>query len=127
MDFLYLPLPFGEKYQSFSRYSLSTKMVTYLGSGLPIIYHGPEDAAAGKLLSNANAGIFLTSLDPNLISKALYDLDRSLEKLVENALNLAKSQFMLSDVQSRFWTILNSHIDRKDCHAHELNSHPMVH
>ena len=25
----------------FVRFSLSTKLVTYLGSGLPIIYHGP--------------------------------------------------------------------------------------
>jgi hypothetical protein len=86
-------------------------MVTYLGSGLPIIYHGPQDAAAGNLLSNSDASIALTSLDPNLIFKVLDVPDRSLEKLVENALNLAQSQFMLSDVQSKFWNVLLSHRD----------------
>lgn len=106
IDLLYLPLPFGESYQSFSRYSLSTKMVTYLGSGVPILYHTPADSAAAQLLSQANAGIALTSLNPDLISQALYDPDRSLEAVVENAFSLAKSQFMLSDVQARFWNVL---------------------
>ncbi len=119
IDFLYLPLPFAEEHQSFSRYSLSTKMVTYLGSGLPIVYHGPQDAAAGTLLSNADAGVVLTSLDPDLMSKALYTSEQSLEKRVENALDLAQSQFMLSDVQAKFWTVLSSHI-----HSSQVN--PMV-
>ena len=117
IDLLYLPLPFSKAHQSFSRYSLSTKMVTYLGSGLPIIYHGPQDAAAGNLLSKANASLVFTSLDPSHIFKALEVSEQSLDRLVENALKLAQAQFMLSDVQTIFWEVLLSSTDsplRKD-------------
>jgi hypothetical protein len=51
-DLLYLPLPFGKKYELFVRYSLSTKMVTYVASGIPILYHGPPDAAVHNLLTS---------------------------------------------------------------------------
>ena len=54
-DFLYLPLPFEPEHQSFVRYSLATKLVTYLGSGLPIVYHGPKHAAAAELLAEHDA------------------------------------------------------------------------
>lgn len=114
IDVLYLPLPFGEEYQSFSRYSLSTKMVTYLGSGVPILYHGPQDAAASQLLSNADASVFLTSLDPEIISRSLYDPDRSLVQCVDNALGLARTQFLLPDVQRRFWKVMSSHLEQAD-------------
>ena len=110
IDLLYLPLPFGEEYSSFSRYSLSTKMVTYLGSGRPILYHGPQDAAASQLLSDARAGVFLTSLNPEIISRSLYDPDRSLTQCVEQALVMARAQFLLPDVQKRFWKIMSSHL-----------------
>jgi hypothetical protein len=109
VDFLYLPLPFNEEYQSFSRYSLSTKMVTYLGSGLPIIYHGPENAAACQILKKHNAAILLTSIDPNIISKSLISIKNMSPKLVENSLHLAKEQFLLSDVRDRFWNVISSH------------------
>ena len=122
IDLLYLPLPFGEAHQSFSRYSLSTKMVTYLGSGIPILCHAPQDAAATQLLSNANAGITITSLDPNLIAKALHSPDRPLDQVVENAFNLAHSQFMLTDVQSRFWNVLHSHITPSVTLVQEVDS-----
>ena len=56
-DLLYMPLPFGEAYEKFARYSLSTKMVTYAGSGVPILYHGPATSAAYDLLHQNNAAI----------------------------------------------------------------------
>ena len=121
INFLYLPLPFGEAHQSFSRYSLSTKMVTYLGSGIPIFCHAPQDAAATQLLSNASAGIALTSLEVNLITEVLYAPDRPLEKIVKNALNLARSQFMLTDVQSRFWDVMQSHLSSRTTYLQELD------
>ncbi len=44
--------------KKFARYSLSTKMVTYAGSGVPILYHGPADSAAYELLNKNNARDF---------------------------------------------------------------------
>ena len=61
-DCLYLPLHFGEADRPFAAYSLSTKMVTYLGSGLPILYHGPIGTAAYNLLEKHRAAALATSL-----------------------------------------------------------------
>ena len=63
-DLLYLPLPFDNAHASFVRFSLSTKLVTYLGSGIPIFYHGPTQSAVGELLAEKMAALTCHSLDP---------------------------------------------------------------
>ena len=45
-DMLYLPLPFSVDDEPLARFSLSTKLVTYLASGIPILYHGPAFGVA---------------------------------------------------------------------------------
>ena len=102
-DVLYLPLPFGEDCTSFVKYSLSTKMVTYLGSGLPILYHGPKIAAASQLLSQNGAAIVAVSLDPGAICATLQVTQEKVPQMVESALQVSRSQFLLPDVRDRFW------------------------
>ena len=103
-DFLYMPMPFGQEHENFTRYSLSTKMVTYVGSGLPILYHGPTTSAAFDLLRRHEAAIFLTSLDPEEIARSLAELSNAQrEAVVRNALDLARREFMLADQTRRFW------------------------
>jgi len=106
-DMVYLPLPFWQEYESFVRYSLSTKMITYLGSGLPIIYHGPVEAAASQLLTEPQAAILLNSLDPNCIAESLMKAQGKTKELVENALKLGCTQFMMSQQKYKFWTLIN--------------------
>ncbi len=104
MDLLYLPLPFGDRYRDFIRYSLSTKLVTYLGSGLPILYHGPPEGVAHDLLAKTNSAIMLTSLQPQAIAQCIArGMERS-ERIVRNALDLARRQFRLKEQRSRFWS-----------------------
>jgi glycosyltransferase involved in cell wall biosynthesis len=103
VDLLYLPLPFEQEHEPFTRYSLSTKLVTYLGSGLPILYHGPNLAAAGKLLQAHQAAISSSSLDPKLICNDLVQIKQDISATVPNALNLGKEQFWLPEIQQRFW------------------------
>lgn len=103
-DLLYQPLPFQEQARAFARFSLSTKMITYLGSGLPIFYHGPEESAAGKLLARHQAAAVCTTLDPKAIANQLLEAVARREAIVNNALELARSQFMLADQQRKFWT-----------------------
>jgi glycosyltransferase involved in cell wall biosynthesis len=104
-DILYLPLPFGDEHRAFGAYSLSTKMVTYLGSGLPIIYHGPAGTAAHTLLSKHHAAACVTSLDPKALAQTLSELSQ--EKLsgtlAANALALARSNFLHSEQHEKFW------------------------
>lgn len=107
-DALYMPLPFGSETEAFVKYSLSTKMVTYLGSGLPILYHGPAIAAAGQLLKTHNAAILADSLDPAIIEQSIEAAQPQITQIVENALQLGRSQFSLEEVRSRFWKPLQS-------------------
>lgn len=103
-DLLYQPLPFQEQARAFARFSLSTKMITYLGSGLPIFYHGPEDSAACKLLTRHDAAAVCATLDSDGIANQLLQAVARREAIVNNALELARSQFMLADQQRKFWT-----------------------
>jgi glycosyltransferase involved in cell wall biosynthesis len=110
-DFLYLPLPFATRHEWFSRYSLSTKMVTYLGTGLPILYHGPADAAAAHTLHSQKAAILCKSLVPEEIAKQIMlqaNNPEACKQMVAGALTLAKQKFMLQDQRERFWRILTA-------------------
>jgi glycosyltransferase involved in cell wall biosynthesis len=103
-DLLYLPLPFGREHEPFTRYSLSTKMVTYLGSGVPILYHGPGESAAAGLLARHGAAFLCTAPGVSAIGEALRAAlqapDR--DEIVRRALTLARDAFPLERLRSRF-------------------------
>ncbi len=104
-DLLYLPLHFGEADRPFAVYSLSTKMVTYLGSGIPILYHGPENTAAYKLLQKHRAAALATSLSPSEVAHRLTELiqgDAGTE-LAKNGLQLVRQNFLRTEQHNRFW------------------------
>jgi len=106
-DLLYLPLPFHLDHEAFVRYSLSTKMVTYLGSGIPLLYHGPKEAAAYQLLASNGAGILSSTRNSSDFANQLINLHRShLDRVSHQALDLAYRQFMLSDQREKFWSIM---------------------
>ena len=100
---LYLPLPFGKDYHWFTRFSLSTKLISYLGMGRPIIYHGPAEAAAAQLLAKHDAAVLVCSNDPLELRAALERCRREGTQLVENALSLAREQFDDAVIRRRFW------------------------
>lgn len=108
-DLLYMPLPFGDEYAGFARYSLSTKMVTYVGSGLPVLYHGPETSAAYQLLKKHQAAIPIATLVPAEIATTLGGMTaESRRTVVQNALALARREFMLADQKRKFWNVILS-------------------
>lgn len=103
-DLLYMPMPFGPAHEKFARYSLSTKMVTYVSSGVPILYHGPAKSAAFDLLKRNDAAVLMTTLEPEEIAETLSSLTaRRRGEIASNALALAERQFMLVDQTKRFW------------------------
>jgi len=113
-DLLYMPIPFGEAYENFARYSLSTKMVTYAGSGVPILYHGPAASAAYDLLHKNNAAILLPTLEPEEIGAALAGLTQEKRaNIATNALTLAEREFMLVDQTRKFWDAFSSALPPK--------------
>jgi glycosyltransferase involved in cell wall biosynthesis len=108
-DLLYMPIPFGEAFAKFARYSLSTKMVTYAGSGVPILYHGPAASAAHDLLNKNKAAFLLTTLEPEEIARTLSGLtQRRRAEVAANASVLAAREFMLVDQTRKFWGAFSS-------------------
>ena len=105
-DMLYLPLPFEPQFDDFVRLSLSTKLVTYVGSGVPIVYHGPSHSAAGRLLDQHNGCLMADQPDAASLVKAITQSPDQSEAVAERALELADDRFRIKDQRSRFWSIL---------------------
>lgn len=124
-DLLYMPLPFTAEDACFVRFSLSTKMITYLGSGVPILYHGPREAAAFEVLAENNAAFTCDSLDPELLAATLREAignPSARNSRLESAIDLARRHFMLEQQRSRFWgTMLNSTQSASESQGFELS------
>src|SRR5581483_10444584 len=69
---LYLPIKFVDP--DFYRYSLSTKMVGYLGAAGSVLYHGPRDSAAGRLLHETKSAVSCNSLDAEEMARCIIQL-----------------------------------------------------
>ena len=110
VDVLYLPLSIEAKYANFAKFSLSTKMITYLGSGLPIFYHGPEDSAAYRLLQRNDACLACFSNDPAEIAAVLESLPQHRERIVHNAIALAQREFQIKKIRERFWSRIDASV-----------------
>jgi hypothetical protein len=102
-DLLYQPLPFEADAVNFGKFSLSTKLVTYLGSGLPILYHGPTETAAYNLLAGRRAAFLCATLEPERIAAEILESAGQRDAIVNHALALGRERFMLADQQRRFW------------------------
>jgi glycosyltransferase involved in cell wall biosynthesis len=125
-DLLYLPLPFGAKFEPLVRFSLSTKLVTYLGSGIPILYHGPQTSVAYELLAEHSAALFHLSLDVDPLTGMLCrvcDQRGSTAEVSANALELARNRFMLQDQRERFWRAVTRTLEKN---AVAANSSPSL-
>ncbi len=98
---LYLPIKFTDPL--FHLYSLSTKMVGYLGAAGTILYHGPNDSAAAKVLINGNAAICCYTFEKNDLCKRIRDLIKSSKEVSVNAKVLAEEKFDLMKMKDLFW------------------------
>ena len=100
-DILYLPIKFTKP--DFYLYSLSTKMIGYLGASGAILYHGPANSAAANLLRNANAAVCCGEKDAEKLSKDILNLIVDKSSISANAKTLARDQFDLARIQRQFW------------------------
>jgi glycosyltransferase involved in cell wall biosynthesis len=102
---LYLPLPFDPNYENFVKYSFSTKLISYLGSGLPILYHGPRQSAVADSLVASNAALLVCEFSRESIVRALESSTvESRRTVATNALAMAERDFRASVVKDRFWS-----------------------
>lgn len=101
-NILYLPIKFN--LPDFYLYSLSTKMVSYLGGSGTILYHGPHDSAACNLMKQHTAAACCTSLDAAELKENILSVIKGGTNFSAHAKGLAKSQFDLENIQGRFWS-----------------------
>jgi hypothetical protein len=102
-DILYLPIKFN--LPAFYLYSLSTKMVSYLGGCGTILYHGPKDSAACNFLRSNQGAICCTTLEVNDLANAVKECLQTDATFSANAKKMAFDHFLLSTLQNRFWQI----------------------
>jgi hypothetical protein len=100
----YLPLPLGREHSDFVRFSLPTKLITYLACGRPLLVHGPADSSTAELVRRHGAGVVVESLDPAAIAEGVRSVRRQGPALVAAARELARRHFDLDLVRERFWT-----------------------
>jgi hypothetical protein len=98
---LYLPIKFT--LPDFYWYSLSTKMVGYLGGTGAILYHGPCDCAAFNRLQSPGAAVCCTTLNIDDMVKAINITLNNKSEISTNAKTLARKDFNLVEIQERFW------------------------
>lgn len=79
-DICYCPYPFDPKMEEVSRLSFPSKLVVYLASGRPILFHGPSYSSPSKYLEENDAGICVHVMDAASIIASIEQLvnDRSL-------------------------------------------------
>jgi glycosyltransferase involved in cell wall biosynthesis len=105
-DLLYLPLPFGSEHSQFVRLSFSTKVITYLGAGVPILYHGPPEAAVAHYLKEQRAALVVESPDAGALRRSLAAAladPASREQIAGRAIVCAREDFDARALSARFW------------------------
>ena len=92
---------FDSTMQKRVRYSVSTKIADSLASGTPILAYGPEEVASISYLRDNDAAFCasdLLDLKETLIDLVLNEEKRN--KITHNAIELAKANHMINDVQN---------------------------
>jgi len=98
---LYLPIKFTTP--DFYLYSLSTKMIGYLGATGAILYHGPVDSAAYNMLQAANAAVCCNTLNADDLVRSIMELINNKNPISHNAKTLAQEKFNVAVMKERFW------------------------
>ncbi|MDR0559186.1 MAG: hypothetical protein LBG92_03395 [Prevotellaceae bacterium] len=100
-DILYLPIK--DNKPAFYMYSLSTKMVGYTGAAGTILYHGPKESAANRLLEKYDAAVSCFSFDKSDIINSIHMILNNKGQKSSNAKRLAKEKFNIERTQNIFW------------------------
>ena len=72
VDVTYLPYWFDESYRMAVRLCFPTKLTTYLASGRPVLFHGPEDSSPASFFRRFPVGLCCHSLEESRIIECLY-------------------------------------------------------
>jgi hypothetical protein len=66
--------PITELGKQFAGTSIPTKIITYIGAGVPFLYQGPKDSTVADLLSKYNAGLIVESNNPEDLASGFNEI-----------------------------------------------------
>lgn len=92
------------------RYSFSTKVLTYICHGLPVLYYGYTSFNVGRFLQLSDTGIAIENSEPEAFAGALLKLVDGYSDFVQNCLHTAEREFIQESVSARFWKHIETHI-----------------
>jgi len=81
---------FEKEHKAYTRFSVSTKLPEYFGSGTPVFAYGPADIASIQYISAGNCGIVATEHDQNLLANKLKEFICDEKVRMEAACNAVK-------------------------------------
>ncbi len=87
----------------FAQLSLPTKIITYIGAGIPFVYHGPKDGTVGDLLSQFETGIIVDTNDKSDLLNAFLKLQSNYQYYQNNCRLAIETLFLQSNVQKIFF------------------------
>ncbi|GHT01678.1 hypothetical protein AGMMS50276_30200 [Synergistales bacterium] len=73
-DLLYCPYIFDTTYADVSRLSFPSKLSTYMKTGTPVLFHGPDYSSPLTLLKRYNAAYMCDTLDIDALSQVISDI-----------------------------------------------------
>lgn len=71
MDLLYCIYRFGDAFREESELCFPSKLTTYLASGRPVLFHGPENSSPARFLAQWDAAFFCYSQNPNELASVV--------------------------------------------------------
>ena len=108
-DLLYCPYGFEKSFEKTAKLSFPSKLVCYLKTGRPVLFHGPHYSSPGIFLKKHNAAYICDSLDSvilaNLISSIINDQNK--EAIAQNGFNTFKKYLTLETMKKNFLAALN--------------------
>jgi glycosyltransferase involved in cell wall biosynthesis len=113
-DFLYCPYPFDPSTEETARLSFPSKLVLYLASGRPVIFHGPAYSSVADYIAGKSCGVLATSLSAESILREIERLagDRELyADMASKAQTAFVEDFTLESMARSFNDFIGLHAD----------------
>jgi len=108
-DLLYCPYGFEKSFKEIARLSFPSKLVCYLKTGKPVLFHGPDYSSPGIFLKKYNAGYICNTLDYIFLSNFILNIinDPNRDIIAKNGFNAFTENLTLKKMKNNFFAALN--------------------
>ncbi len=109
-DICYCPYWLNPVFEKEARHSFPSKLTSYLASGRPVLFHGPEYASPARFLKKHDAGLILSgsykSEILNALERLVFDRERYLE-LTTNGSRAFHTYLTAAQMRGQFFRCLD--------------------